>query len=51
LRWSGRRGAASGLISGIPYEMNNISSVLEAIGCYEQRDSAIRKLFPEYSGN
>jgi NAD+ synthase len=36
---------------GIPYEVKNISPVLEAIGCYEQRDSAIRELFPEYSGD
>jgi NAD+ synthase len=36
---------------GIPHEVKNISPVLEAIGCYDQRDSAIRKLFPEYSVN
>jgi len=36
---------------GIPHEVKNISPVLEAIGCYDQRDSAIRKLFPEYSAN
>lgn len=34
---------------GVAHEVKNISSVLESIGCYEQRDSAIRRLFPEYS--
>jgi NAD+ synthase len=35
---------------GINYEIKNISSTLEAIGCYQWRDAAIKKLFPEYDG-
>jgi NAD+ synthase len=33
---------------GIDYEVFNIAPTLAAIGCYEQRDEAIRKVFPEY---
>ena len=33
---------------GIDYELFNIAPTLEAIGCYEQRDEAIRKVFPDY---
>ena len=33
---------------GIDYELFNIASTLEAIGCYEQRDEAIRRVFPDY---
>jgi NAD+ synthase len=33
---------------GIDYETFNIAPTLEAIGCYRQRDDAIRKVFPEY---
>lgn len=32
----------------IPYEIFDISEVLEAIGCYRSRDEAIRSLFPGY---
>ena len=35
---------------GINYEIKNISSTLEAIGCYQWRDAAIKKLFPDYDG-
>ncbi|HEY6528130.1 MAG TPA: NAD(+) synthase [Cellvibrionaceae bacterium] len=35
---------------GINYEIKNISSTLEAIGCYQWRDAAIKKLFPAYDG-
>lgn len=35
---------------GIEYETHNIASTLEAIGCYQWRDDAIRKVFPEYDG-
>lgn len=34
---------------GIPYEVKDIASTLEAIGCYKWRDDAIRTVFPEYS--
>lgn len=35
---------------GINYEIKNISSTLDAIGCYQWRDAAIKKLFPAYDG-
>lgn len=35
---------------GINYEIKNISSTLEAIGCYQWRDAAIKRIFPEYDG-
>jgi NAD+ synthase len=33
---------------GIPYEIKDIASTLEAIGCYQWRDDAIRAVFPDY---
>jgi len=33
---------------GIRYEVFDIAPALEGIGCYTQRDEAIRKVFPEY---
>lgn len=33
---------------GIPLEISDIGSVLEAIGCYRWRDDAIRSVFPDY---
>jgi NAD+ synthase len=33
---------------GIEYLVEDITSVLEAIGCYQWRDEAIRALFPDY---
>jgi NAD+ synthase len=32
----------------VRYEVKNIASSLEAIGCYEWRDAAIRRALPEY---
>jgi NAD+ synthase len=34
---------------GIRYEVNDIAPALEGIGCYRQRDEAIRRVFPEYT--
>jgi NAD+ synthase len=34
---------------GISFEVKDIASTLEAIGCYKWRDDAIRSVFPEYS--
>ncbi|MBV1880120.1 MAG: NAD(+) synthase [Pseudomonadales bacterium] len=34
---------------GMEYEIQNIASTLEAIGCYRWRDEAIRKIFPDYT--
>ena len=36
---------------GVSHEIKNIASTLEAIGCYEQRDAAIREVFPDYDGS
>jgi len=36
---------------GIAYEIKNISATLAAIGCYEWRDAAIKKIFPAYDGS
>ncbi|WP_231892496.1 NAD(+) synthase [Woeseia oceani] len=33
---------------GIDYELFNIAPTLAAIGCYQQRDEAIRSVFPDY---
>lgn len=33
---------------GIDFEVFDIGATLEAIGCYEQRDNAIRSIFPQY---
>ncbi len=37
--------------AGAPYKVKDIAPTLEAIGCYEQRDAAIREVFPEYDGS
>ncbi|MGF1761409.1 NAD(+) synthase [Photobacterium sagamiensis] len=34
---------------GIEYELFDIAPTLEAIGCYNQRDQAIRRIFPDYA--
>jgi len=34
---------------GIRYEVKEIASTLEAIGCYRWRDDAIRSVFPDYA--
>jgi len=34
---------------GIEYTINNIAPTLDAIGCYQWRDDAIRQVFPEYT--
>jgi len=33
---------------GVDYVIEDIAPALEALGCYRQRDEAIRQLFPEY---
>ncbi len=33
---------------GVPYERKDITGALEALGCYERRDAAIRAVIPEY---
>ncbi|MEJ2048682.1 MAG: NAD(+) synthase [Calditrichota bacterium] len=34
---------------GVPSIAENIGPVLEAFGCYERRDAAVRRIFPEYT--
>ena len=41
-------GAALAESLGIRQITQNITSALTALGCYEQRDAAIRRLFPDY---
>ena len=36
---------------GIEYQIQNIAPTLEAIGCYQWRDDAIRSIFPEYTSD
>lgn len=45
---SERRGRALVENLGVPYTVQNIADVLAAIGCYQRRDDAIRKVFPDY---
>ena len=45
---SADRGSLVGDHLGITYELQDIAPALKAIGCYQQRDEAIRKLFPKY---
>jgi NAD+ synthase len=33
---------------GVPWTVEDITAALEGLGCYRQRDEAIRKVFPEY---
>jgi len=40
------RGVAEHL--GLPHELVDITPALKGLGCYEQRDGAIRAVFPEY---
>jgi len=41
-------GRALCLRLGIRYEVRDISAVLDAAGCYEARDAAVREVFPEF---
>ncbi|MEW5754796.1 MAG: NAD(+) synthase [Pseudomonadota bacterium] len=36
---------------GIAYHVQDIAPTLDAIGCYQWRDEAIRRVFPEYQAN
>jgi NAD+ synthase len=43
-----QRGRALAEHLGIDYEVNDIAPALEGLGCYRQRDDAIRRVFPDY---
>jgi len=45
---SGTRGRTLAEHLGIEYTVHDIAPTLDAIGCYEWRDSAIRSVFPDY---
>lgn len=45
---SSQRGKQLAEHLGIDYEIHDIAPALQAIGCYQQRDNAIRQLFPDY---
>lgn len=46
---SGERGALLARHLGIEHRCFDIGNTLEAIGCYEWRDEAIRRVIPQYS--
>lgn len=45
---SADRGALVARHLGVTYELQDIAPTLEALGCYRQRDEAIRRVFPAY---
>ncbi|MCW7541674.1 NAD(+) synthase [Aquabacterium sp. A7-Y] len=45
---STERGRALAEHLGIAYEVHDIAPALAALGCYRQRDAAIRAVFPDY---
>lgn len=45
---SGARGQVLADHLGVEYTVHDIAPTLEAIGCYEWRDAAIRNVFPDY---
>ena len=46
---SADRGALVADHLGVTYELQDIAPALAAIGCYRQRDEAIRRVFPDYA--
>ena len=48
---SGARGRALAEHLGIEYTVHDIAPALEAIGCYDWRDAAIRSVFPDYGAD
>jgi len=45
---SSQRGLQLAVHLGIPHELIDVTPMLEAFGCYRQRDAAIRNVFPAY---
>ncbi|MEU1763135.1 NAD(+) synthase [Micromonospora sp. NPDC005652] len=43
------RGRAACEHFGVPYVMQDITATLRTLGCYELRDEAVRRVFPDYS--
>ena len=46
--FSTERGRALAVHLGIAHELYDIAPALDALGCYRQRDEAIRRVFPAY---
>ena len=46
---SARRGELLARQLGIAFETHDIAPALQALGCYQQRDDAIRRVVPEYT--
>lgn len=46
---SSQRGRLLAQHLGVGYELIDIAPTLEAIGCYRERDAAIKKVFPAYA--
>jgi len=42
------KGQAACEVAGIEYEVEDITPMLDAFGCYRRRDEAIRRVFPDY---
>lgn len=47
--FSSHRGKLLAEHLGIDYEVQDIAPALEGLGCYDKRDAAIRRVFPEFS--
>jgi len=47
--FSARRGLQLAQYLGVEHEVFDIAPALEALGCYRQRDEAIRRVFPDYA--
>jgi NAD+ synthase len=47
--FSSERGLQLAAHLGIEHDVFDIAPTLEALGCYRQRDEAIRRVFPEYA--
>ncbi|CAG1019572.1 NAD+ synthase [Burkholderiaceae bacterium] len=46
--FSSRRGRLLAEHLGIEYQSHDIAAALDGLGCYQQRDDAIRRVFPAY---
>ncbi|WP_338867134.1 NAD(+) synthase [Myxococcus stipitatus] len=47
--WSSQLGRKLCEKLGIKYQLHDIAPILEAAGCYRQRDEAVRSVFPEFT--
>jgi NAD+ synthase len=47
--WSSQLGRKLAEKLGIKYQLHDIAPILDAAGCYTQRDDAVRSVFPEFT--